>query len=100
MRVAQSAVVGCTAGAAWKAAAAEAKQTAIDARIIRATAESTAASLSAPCVLYCVLYCFVDASVFASVLQAASCRLLAVLAELQKEQAFRNADKPTSRRRV
>ena len=95
MRVAQSAVVGCTAGAAWKAAAVEAKQKAIDARIIRATAESTAASLSAPCVLYCVLYCFVDASVFASVLQAASC-----LPELQKEQAFRNADKPTSRRRV
>ena len=42
MRVAQSAVVGCTAGAAWKAAAVEAKQKATDARIIQATAAVTA----------------------------------------------------------
>ena len=55
MRVAQSAVVGCTAGAACKAAAVEAKQKAIDARIIQATAVSTAASVTAPCVLYSVV---------------------------------------------
>ena len=54
MRVAQSAVVGCTAGAAWKAAAVEAKQKAIDARIIQATAAVTAACITAPSVLYSV----------------------------------------------
>ena len=50
MRVAQRAVVGCTAGAAWNAAAVEAKKT-IDDRIIQATAVSTATSVTAPCVL-------------------------------------------------
>ena len=48
MRVAQSAVVGCTAGAAWKAAAVEAKQKAIDARIVGLTAAVTAASVTRP----------------------------------------------------
>ena len=50
MRVAQSAVL-CACGAAdWKAAAVEAKQKAIDARIIQATAAVTAVSVTAPCV--------------------------------------------------
>ena len=46
MRVAQSAVVGCTAGAAWNAAAVEAKKT-IDARIL-ATIALAAASVTMP----------------------------------------------------
>ena len=54
MRVAQSAVV-CACGAAdWNAAAVEAKQKAIDARIIQATAAVTAACVTAPSVLYSV----------------------------------------------
>ena len=54
MRVAQSAVL-CACGAAdWKAAAVEAKQKAIDGRIIQATAGSTAASVTAPSVPYSV----------------------------------------------
>jgi hypothetical protein len=54
MRVAQSAVVGCTAGAAWNAAAVEAKKT-IDARIIQATAALPAACVTAPSVLFSVV---------------------------------------------
>ena len=54
MRVAQSAVP-CACGAAdWKAAAVEAKQKAIDARIIQATAAVTAVVVTAPSVLYSV----------------------------------------------
>ena len=48
MRVAQSAVV-CACGAAdWNAAAVEAKQKAIDARIVGLTAAVTAASVTRP----------------------------------------------------
>ena len=46
MRVAQSAVVGCTAGAAWNAAAVEAKKT-IDVRIL-ATSALAAAVVTMP----------------------------------------------------
>ena len=74
MRVAQSAVL-CACGAAdWKAAAVEAKQKAIDARIIQATAAVTAACVTAPCV--CCTALVVDGAEWAlgdsSVLQAAS----------------------------
>ena len=55
MRVAQSAVL-CACGAAdWKAAAVEAKQKAIDARIVAVTAAVTGACVTAPSVLYSVV---------------------------------------------
>ena len=54
MRVAQRAVL-CAGGAAdWNAAAVEAKQKAIDARIVAVTAVVTAVVVTAPSVLYSV----------------------------------------------